>query len=296
MASALACPGPLALARSLRRAPRSPTGLAALLAGRESELAFRDVVRQLFPARVAAAILGARQPGADREAAQVWAFCQHVEQAYFPIYEVEAYEQVLCGIPFLRLGWSYDAFHDLDRDPGTLLLMALCAQPFGEGLDSRLSVLDAAEQLGIARDALAGIPPAGLTPAELHARLDGTPFAGAADFADWTWAQTETAFLDFDDETEVGDADWAREVVRELAEQWRRARSLMDRVDHLRAWLEADPAAHFADLLDAALGTSCRLDYERERRLYACEITHRGLVPTPDDEPDPLALPSGAAA
>ena len=289
-------PSPLALARELRRAPLSPAGLAAFLAGHEAELAFRGVVRQLFPVPVAAAILDAREPGADRQTAQVWAFCQRVEQTYFPIYEVEEYEQLLCGIPFLRLGWSYDDFHELDRRPGMLLLMALCAQPFGEGLDSRVSVLDAVEQLGISRDVLDEIPRTGLTPAELHARFDGTPLVGAADFADWTWGQTATAFLDFDDETEVGDADWTLEIVQDLAEQWGRARSLMERIDQLQTWLEADPAAHFEDLLAAALGEPSRLDYERERRLYACEITHQGLVPTPDDEPDPLALPSRAAA
>ena len=40
---------------------------------------------------------------------------------------VDEYEQLLCGIPFLRFGWSYDDFHDLERGAATLLLMALCA-------------------------------------------------------------------------------------------------------------------------------------------------------------------------
>jgi hypothetical protein len=241
MAIALPHPGPLpprplALATWLFRAPLSPTGLAVFLAGHESELAFRAVVRQLFPARVAAGILGARQRGADREAAQMWAFCQRMEQTYFPIIELDEYEHLQWGIPFIRLGWSYDDFHELERGPGTLLLMALCAQPLSEGLDSRVSVLDGVEQLGVARDVLAELPPTGLTPAQLHARLDGTPLAGAADFADWMWGQTGTVFLDIDEDTEVGDADWTLELVQELAEQWRRARSLMERVDHLCTW------------------------------------------------------------
>ena len=49
----------------------------------------------------------------------------------------------------------------------------------------------------------------GVTPADLHTRLDGTRLAAVAEFADWTWGQTHLAFLDFEDEVEVADADWS---------------------------------------------------------------------------------------
>ena len=45
----------------------------------------------------------------------------------------------------------------------------------------------------------------------------------AAEFADWTWGQTDLAFLDCDDEVEVVDAEWSDENVRELTRQWKLA-------------------------------------------------------------------------
>jgi hypothetical protein len=100
-------------------------------------------------------------------------------------------------------------------------------------------------------------------------------------------------FLDADDEVEVS-IEWSRENVDELAEQWRRAKALLDRVGELTTWLEAEPAEHFARLLDAARGEDPHAAYLRERRHYALEITPAGLVPVDPDAP--LPLPAGAAA
>ena len=52
---------------------------------------------------------------------------------------------------------------------------------------------------------------------------------------------------------------------------------------------------HIARLLDAALGRDAHLSYERMRRHYACELTDQGLVQVPQDAPDAVALPLGAA-
>jgi hypothetical protein len=114
-------------------------------------------------------------------------------------------------------------------------------------------LLDALDTLGIPRDVLLRIPAEGIEPGRLHAVLDGTPYAAAAEFADWTWGQTDVAFLDCDDELEIVDADWSEENVDELSRQWQQAQPLMERVGALEAWLESDPAKHFASLLDAAL-------------------------------------------
>jgi hypothetical protein len=60
---------------------------------------------------------------------------------------------------------------------------------------SRLAVLDAAEaRLG--RDLVAAISAGGLAPAELHARLDGTPYAAAAALADWLFGCIRSDTLD----------------------------------------------------------------------------------------------------
>lgn len=71
-----------------------------------------------------------------------------------------------------------------------------------------------------------------------------------------------------------------------MAEQWQRADALMSRVIALEAWLEEDLVGHFAHLLDAALDRDPHGAYERQRRLYACEITEGGLTPIPHDAHD----------
>jgi hypothetical protein len=132
------------------------------------------------------------------------------------------------------------------------------------------------------------------TPTDLHTRLDGTPYAAAAEFADWQWGQTETIFLDADDEIDV-DVEWTRENVDALAEQWRRAEEILDRITTLTTWLEADPSTRFARLVDAVLERDHHLAYLHERRYYAFEITPDGLVAVQPDEPDAGPLPIGAA-
>lgn len=102
-------------------------------------------------------------------------------------------------------------------------------------------------------DTLLRLPLGGLRNETLHARLDGGHFAAAAEFADWAWGLTGTAFLDFDDTIEIVDAHWTRAIVDDLAAQWCQADAILRRIDDLAAWLEADPPAHFAELLDAAL-------------------------------------------
>jgi hypothetical protein len=153
-------------------------------------------------------------------------------------------------------------------------------------------MLDAAERR-VPRALLERIPGGGLPPSELRARLDGTPYAAAAEFAAWLCHDTGSVFLDCDDE-EVVQIEWTRENVHELTEQWRQASALLDRVGALARWLEADPPAHFARLLDAVAAGEAHADYQRERQHYACEITQAGLVPVRHDEPA-VAVPAGPA-
>ncbi|MFN8472134.1 MAG: hypothetical protein U0822_08100 [Anaerolineae bacterium] len=271
----------------LRRTVARPRSAAALLACHASELEFRLVVQAIFPDE-AADIWQVRQAGTSRETARVEAFLRRVEERFFPVYEAEEYDQVAWAIPFVRLGWSYEDFHDLERRMGELLLLALCEAP----VDIRVALLDRAEAY-IPPETLARIPPEGFGRDNLHAQFDGTSCAAVAEFADWLWGETGTAFLDLDDEIEVTVAGWSRENVLDLAEQWRAAQGILDRIEGLINWLEADPAARFAQLVNAALGDDTYLLYERTRRLYELEITERGLVPV---EHDDVALPLGAAA
>jgi len=277
----------------MRVAPLAPTPLAVLLSNHDAELTFRRIVREVFP-EGGDEILAAWHAGEHREHARVWAFMQRVEAEYFPVYELDEYDQVACGIPFVRNGWSWDRFHVLEMRPGELLLFALCTQPFAPGFDSRVPLLDACEA-HVPMTILREIPEGGLAPSLLHERLDNSPYAAAAEFADWLWAETGSAFLDLDEEIEVSDADWTHDNVVELATQWQRAEAILDRIDALATWLETDPPAHFSQLLEAALGRDAHLNYERMRKHYACEITEAGLVPV-DHESDTVALPLDVAS
>lgn len=280
-----------ALGRAMRVAPLAPTALAALLSNHDAELTFRRIVREVFPAG-GDEILAARHAGEHREHARVWAFMQRVEAELFPVYELDEYDQVACGIPFVRNGWSWERFHELEMRPGELLLFALCTQPFAPGFDSRVPLLDACEA-HVPEAMLREIPDGGLNAADLHQRLDGSPYAAAAEFADWLWGETGSAFLDLDDEIEVSDADWSHENVVELATQWQGAEAILDRIDQLASWLECDLPAHFSQLLEAVLGRDAHLNYERMRKHYACEITEAGLVPI-DHDSDIVSLPHDA--
>lgn len=284
-----------ALGQALRRMPVQPGSVAALLERHEVYLAFRRIVEQVFP-DAAAEILAVPETGADRESARVIAFLERVERNYFPCYQLEDYDAVVAyGIPFLRDAWSYDRFHDTDLRPGELLLLALCELPFVGDADTRIPLLDACEA-HVQRALLLDIPDGGLAPAELHQRLDGTPYAAAAAFSDWLWGATNTVFLDLDDEIEVVDAEWTLDNLQALAEQWQRAQGILGRIADLAAWLEEDLPGRFRVVLDAALGRDPHLTYEQTRRLYACEITEDGLVPVSHDRaPEPVALPVGPA-
>ena len=207
-------------------------------------------MRELFP-EAWDEVMTARETGADREAARVWAFCRHVDAKYFPIYEGEQYEQVAFEVPVMRYGWSLDRLHDLDVPFGELLLACLCGDPYLYDSGIRVSMLDEAERR-VPRHLLVQIPGDGLAPVDLHERLDGTPYAAAADFADWIFHDTGLVFLDCDDEEEVS-IEWTRESVLELTEHWRQANALLERVAELTRWLEADPPAHFARLLEHRL-------------------------------------------
>lgn len=250
--------GPLTLTLALRCSPPLPTSLAGLLDGTSGAPAFRRLVEAIFP-QEARAILTAERLGADRREARVAAFLERVEAQFFPVYALDdwyagdedPYNFVLRGIPFQRFGWGEEEYHDLDRRDGHRLLYALCQQPYDDA-GAHLALLESLEPL-VPLETLLRLPLGGLPRETLHARLDGGRFAAAAEFADWAWGLTGTAFLDFDDSVEIVDAHWTRAVIDDLAEQWRQAEAILTRIEALATWLEADPPAHFAALLDVAL-------------------------------------------
>lgn len=279
------------LAKLLRRTPVAPASVAALLDHQEALSEFRQIVRTLFP-DAEAEIWAARAHSGQREIARVWEFLHRVEAEFFPIYQCDEYEEVVRGVPFVRNAWDYERFHQLDLRPGELLLFVFCAYPYDDG-GIRLPALDAAEAL-VSKEILRDIPEDGLAPMTLRERLEGTPYAAAADFAAWLWGETGSVFLDVDDEVEIVDAEWTQEVVQDLVQQWRQAQQILDRIDALEVWIEANPALHFARLLDAALGRDPHMAYVQQRRFYDHEITAQGIVPI-THEPADVPLSVGAA-
>jgi hypothetical protein len=150
-----------ALGKALRRTPIKPTSVAALLSNHQAYLAFREAVREVFPEREAE-ILAAQDVGASRGTARVSAFLHGVEAEFFPVYELEEYEQVAYGIPFIRNGWS--------------LVMSLVISLYGENFKG-LVALVAAIQRGVV---LSGGGGHGTAPAErsagpYHRRMLGPP-------------------------------------------------------------------------------------------------------------------------
>ena len=282
--------GPLTLAQALRRTVVAPRSVAALLANHESLLQFRRLVHDLFP-HEAESIWNARQSGEPREVARVQALVQRIQADFFPLYECDEYDQLVWRIPFLRLGWSLEDYHDLQRRQGELLLLTLCQAP----VDVRVPLLEWARTC-LPPDLLHLVPAAGFPLDELHAAFDETSCSAVADFAAWLWGETGSVFLDVDDEIVIVDAEWTRDNVLELTQQWRQAEALLGRVEGVTEWLEADPTPHFRLLVEAALGQNAHLVYERARRLYEWEITERGLeCPRDDDGRDGLTLSVGAA-
>lgn len=289
-----AVPSLRGLGRLLRRAPVRPTSVVALLGRRGAYEAFRRLVREFVP-DAEAAIMAAGQGGAGREAERCWAFLRAMERAYFPVHDLEEYEQVTYDIPIVRNAWSSERFHNVDLRLGELLLFALSAHPYEPG--ARVALLDAAEARApraLLRPLLAEIPDEGVPPDVLRERLGGTRYAGAADFADWLWGATGSVFLDVDDD-EWLEIEWSRENVLELADEWRRAEAVLDRIDELVAWLEADPVPRFRELLGGALVHDFPSTYEQHRRAYACEITDAGVVPVPGDDDSSHACSSSGA-
>lgn len=267
---------PSQLGQWLRRSPLRPGSVAALFDRQEPVLLFRRIVQECFPADVAERILNASAPGRDRESARLGAFVTAFEQVYFPLEEPVEYAQLCYGIPFRRYGWSCDDRHEIDGlCPGTLLLMLLCACPYDSG---RVALLDAAGCY-LSPETLAQVPEDGIEPAELHTRLNGTPFAALVTFCDWLWSATGTAFLDASWDDELENAEWDSATVAALASEWQVARALLEQIDALSTWLEADPQDHFTRLLLAALGRDPHFAYQRVRRFYHGEFTLGGISP-----------------
>lgn len=243
-------PAPEDLAALLVAGPPSVLELVDALHTEGGYAAFKALVRQYLPAHEWE-VLGAQRRGADREMARLEAFTRLFEREYFPIHEAWEYPDLTSTIPFVRLAWSSEQYHDVTDSPGRLMLRALCEHPDDAG-GVHLTVLDALAR-HVPAELLGRIPAGGLSRETLHARLDGTRYAAAARFADWLWQDTDCAFLDISYESGVPDDEWEPGVVEWGKHEWARAMELLGPIEELECWLGAGPAPRLEQLLDAAL-------------------------------------------
>ena len=261
LASRLACACRVGACRASR--------LAGHLLGLDPIDDFVALVGMVFPLaedRAEFARLAARhraeEPAPVEEAARVRAFVDLVGERRFPVddfvlwdAETATYETLLEGIPFARYGCCYDDLHadPGEHRPGHDLLCALAADPNDGtgGIAGRGALLDHLARI-VPAHLLAPLADGGLAVDTLQARLGGTRFAPAADFARWLVGDTGLICLDYSDDDAVAEAPWSRHTVAILAAQWPRARAMLAGIDALATWLEADPPTRFAELVAAA--------------------------------------------
>ncbi len=257
------------LARACRVGACRASRLAGHLLGLDPLGDFAALVGVVFPLAEDRAELERRtarhratEPAPIEEAARVRAFVDLVGERRFPVddfvlWDADAatYETLLEAIPFVRYGWCDDDLHadPGEHRPGHDLLRALAAAPDdgAGGIAGRGALLDHLARHVPAR-LLAPLAGGGLAADTIQARLGGTRFAPAADFARWLAGDTGLICLDYSDEDGVAEAPWSRHNVAILAAQWPRARALLAGIDALATWLEADPTARFAELVAAA--------------------------------------------
>ena len=192
---------------------------------------------------------------------QIGAFVSHFAARYFPLEEwfaeeAECYGDLTGSIPVVIWGMDFDDYHsivDTDR-PGLQLMTYLLNDPWGyeeiEGGDIRVPLAEACAAY-VSRELLQRVPEGGMTRDEAHRFLDGTLYAELSQWADVLSHETGTYFLDASMEDAGYDqVYWERETVDELTQQWTRADEIQEGYLRLSSWLEEDPPARFAEILD----------------------------------------------
>ncbi len=264
------------LARMLLRRPPSLRELVTLAAHADDYAWFAGLVRRLFPDEAEAAL------SAPDLRTRVERFANLFGKRRFPLYapyiefwsddgDEPPWSWLRQGIPFDLMGFGYDSLHELWHGYREgLSAMLLLAKPpdsfYGESDEIRVAWLASAAEC-IPKETLLRIPEGGVALEDLTGVLKETRFEGAAQAASWVFAETGNFFLDhcYDDGMYDGFADpWEDEVIAEGAEEWSKAKALMDSVCRLADWLEGDLPGRFAEMLDTVLGRLPNQEQEQE--------------------------------
>ena len=254
------------LAEKLLRRPPSLRELATIVGYADDYAWFTSLVRRLFPGEAEEAL------SAPDVRQRVVRFANLFAERHFPLYapfiefwidfreEEPPWSWMRRGIPFDLMGFGYDGVHELwygySEGLSALVLPARPAHVYFDGPDGiRTAWLECAAQR-IPQTTLERIPKGGIPLEDLTVALKGTRFEGAAQAASWVFAETGNFFLDncYEDGSFDGFCDpWDDDIIAEGAEEWRKAKALMDPVDKLADWLEDDLPGRFAEMLDFIL-------------------------------------------
>jgi hypothetical protein len=234
--------------------------VASRLRDAEDYQDFLGLVREYLPD------LEAQITGDGSPAGMIAAFAEAFGERYFPLVQgfedgsIDDFSSLLQGIPVALYGWEYEDYHTLPQQGPGMILASLLVDFEGElGWEEGIGItaMEAAAE-HIPQGLLRRVPAQGY-PLEFLREALRDRYRGLLGFAEILCAQTGTVFLDTSFQEfyyPSGSGSWCeipmwdREAVAELAEQWRAARGLQEEVMSFLDWLEADPAAHFAEVLD----------------------------------------------
>jgi len=245
-------------------APPSITDLIAQLDEAEEYQQFIQIVRRFVP-EAADDILARSSPEE-----KIGAFAQAFSNRYFQLEDrfiegdVEGYRELMCGIPVIVLGMSFEDYHELAHDgrQGIQLMAYLlddlytpveqchAAMPLGVEAGARLALYDSL-RLFMPRDILDRVPEGGLSNDDAQRIFAASRFRPIALFSQMIGCCTGNLFLDTDDEMlcQGNYPEWDAETVEELKQQWLEAEQIQNEVYTFCAWLEQDPVKHFKEVL-----------------------------------------------
>jgi len=250
------------LADRLIVGPPSIAALIDLLDEGEYIQEFIRLVREYLPEHEREIMVGELSTRTSR-------FCLLFGKQYFELDEDmidmsdDPIAQLVLEIPVHLMGLDDERYHEIEyMTDGMVLMLALVANPWVEAFEeeeaARIALLEKVADL-VGKEIVGLIPKEGWGLQVLHGRLDGTPYAPVAAFADWVWQSTGLALLD-NSYGEMGcgwngqQIPWDRDTVDELTEQWPKVREFWDSVSHFEDWLLDKHQANYGELVDFLLG------------------------------------------
>jgi hypothetical protein len=224
--------------------------LLARMVSSDDYAVFRRLIRELLP-------------DYEREILEHTLPCDQMEiflnrfgERYFELeerMELEAYGDLIFGIPLRVRGFSYDDYEDLPNNnwrDGIRLLTYLFEYPFtGDG--GARTVLGESLLDIIPRELIARVPKGGYDPELMHRLLNNTRYKSVAVWGDYISGQTRNEFLDTTEEEWANSTaiEWGKEEVENLTRLSQQADVIWNGFLEVFNKLEANPPVAFGELL-----------------------------------------------